>query len=80
MLARRLLVTSSTTPSGAGLQRFIALVAKQHLTPHPLWNSLLVRLVLAYPDIRCDGVTKIPASRWSHITKYLRSCSTSWAM
>ncbi|CAK0905106.1 unnamed protein product, partial [Prorocentrum cordatum] len=67
-------------PSGAGLQRCITLAVKKHLISRPLWNVLVVRLALAHPDMRGDGASKVPATRWSHIEKYLRSCSTSWAM
>eukprot|EP00959_Pyramimonas_sp_CCMP1952_P288102 6024838-Pyramimonas_sp.AAC.1 len=56
------------------------MAAKKHLSPRPLWNLLAVRLARVYPDMYGDGPPKIPASRWPHITKYLRSCPTSRAM
>ncbi|CAK0807904.1 unnamed protein product [Prorocentrum cordatum] len=67
-------------PSGVGLQRYITLAVKKHLISRPVWNVLVVRLALAHPDMYCDGASKVPAARWSHIAKCLRSCSTLWAM
>ncbi|CAK0791588.1 unnamed protein product, partial [Prorocentrum cordatum] len=67
-------------PSGVGLQKCMTLAVKKHLISRPLWNLLVVRLALAHPDMYCEGASKVPAVIWSHITKYLRSCSTAWAM
>eukprot|EP00959_Pyramimonas_sp_CCMP1952_P365314 7650913-Pyramimonas_sp.AAC.1 len=55
-------------PSGAGLQRSITAAARKVISPYPLWNSFVARLSLAFPDMYSNGVSKIPASRWSALS------------